>query len=201
MADYDDVKVTDLVINNISQEKYDELKTAGQLETTQIYLTPTEEGGDASPNLNVSDSNLALMPSAISDYTYNGRNRVIIGTCYFADSLLGQNSYDSIIIGNYSTNRIGQNSICISSLNGSATSKYSIVIGCNSKVDADYAIQLGYGSGSVVTNSDANTFKVANQNGNFEMMDADGKVPLDRLTYVTDQIGDISTALTAILGE
>lgn len=45
MADYEDVKVTDLVINNISQEKYDELKTAGQLEATQIYLTPTEEGG------------------------------------------------------------------------------------------------------------------------------------------------------------
>lgn len=45
MSDYEDVKVTDLVINNISQEKYDELKTAGQLEATQIYLTPTEEGG------------------------------------------------------------------------------------------------------------------------------------------------------------
>lgn len=47
MSDYEDVKVTDLVINNISQEKYDELKAAGQLEATQIYLTPTagESGG------------------------------------------------------------------------------------------------------------------------------------------------------------
>lgn len=50
MADYEDVKVTDLVINNISQEKYDELKTAGQLEATQIYLTPTEEGGSGLPD-------------------------------------------------------------------------------------------------------------------------------------------------------
>ena len=58
------------------------------------------------------------------------------------------------------------------------------------------ATQLGNG-----TNVDANTFKVANTNGNFEMMDADGNVPLGRLTYVTNQIGDISTALTAILGE
>ena len=58
------------------------------------------------------------------------------------------------------------------------------------------ATQLGNG-----TNVDANTFKVANTNGNFEMMDANGNVPLERLTYVTNQIGDISTALTAILGE
>ena len=58
------------------------------------------------------------------------------------------------------------------------------------------SVQLGYG-----TNNDANTFKVANNNGNFEMMDAAGNVPLERLTYVTNQIGNISTALTAILGE
>ena len=58
------------------------------------------------------------------------------------------------------------------------------------------ATQLGNG-----TNNDENTFKVANASGNFEMMDANGNVPLERLTYVTNQIGDISTALTAILGE
>lgn len=154
-------------------------------------------GGGASTNLNVSDSNLALMSGAISGYTYNGRNRVIIGTCVFSESLLGQaHKPDNIIIGNYSTSSIGQNSICIAALNGTATSKFSIAIGSDSKVVADYAIQLGEG-----TNSDANTFKVGNNNGNFEMMDANGNVPLDRLTYVTNQIGDISTALTAILGE
>ena len=59
-----------------------------------------------------------------------------------------------------------------------------------------FAIQLGEGQ-----NADSNTFKVANANGNFEIMDANGNVPLERLTYVTNQIGDISTALTAILGE
>ena len=45
MADYEDTKVTDLVINNISQEKFDELKAAGELSPTEIYLTPTESGG------------------------------------------------------------------------------------------------------------------------------------------------------------
>jgi hypothetical protein len=78
-----------------------------------------------------------------------------------------------------------------------ARAKYkAVALGNSAQADANNSIQLGTG-----TNSDNNTFKVANANGNFEMMDANGNVPLDRLTYVTDQIGDISTALTAILGE
>ena len=77
-----------------------------------------------------------------------------------------------------------------------ATKSYSLAIGFVAQATAIRAIQLGNG-----TNSVANTFKVGNANGNFEMMDADGNVPLERLTYVTNQIGDISTALTAILGE
>lgn len=72
----------------------------------------------------------------------------------------------------------------------------SVAFGPAARANADYAMQFGYGS-----NSDANTIKFANYNGNFEMMDANGNVPLGRLTYVTQQIGDISTALTAILGE
>lgn len=80
---------------------------------------------------------------------------------------------------------------------------YATAIGCGAVAGAKCAIQLG-SSGNYFapyTNSDANTFKVGNENGNFEMMDANGNIPLERLTYVTDQIGDISTALTAILGE
>ncbi len=73
---------------------------------------------------------------------------------------------------------------------------FAVAVGESAKATAVRAVQIGTG-----TNSDANTFKVANANGNFEMMDEDGNVPLGRLTYVTNQIGDISTALTAILGE
>ena len=88
----------------------------------------------------------------------------------------------------------GQNAVAIGAY--SETSGQGVAIGGNAKSTALRAIQLGGG-----TNSDANTFKVGNANGNFEMMDANGNVPLERLTYVTNQIGDISTALTAILGE
>lgn len=88
----------------------------------------------------------------------------------------------------------GQNAVAIGAY--SETSGQGVAIGGNAKSTALRAIQLGGG-----TNSDANTFKVSNANGNFEMMDANGNIPLERLTYVTNQIGDISTALTAILGE
>lgn len=76
------------------------------------------------------------------------------------------------------------------------TAAFSVAIGYDAEAIAQYSIQIGGGE-----NKDANTFKVANSNGNFEMMSADGTIPLERLTKVTDQIGDISTALTAILGE
>ena len=48
--------------------------------------------------------------------------------------------------------------------------------------NATYAIQLG---GYRTVNSDANTFKVGNANGNFEMMDANGNLPADRLASTT----------------
>lgn len=78
------------------------------------------------------------------------------------------------------------------------TAPNSIAIGVDVQTGAPYAIQIG---GRTQVNLDANTLKVGNENGNFEMMDASGNVPLGRLTYVTNQIGDISTALSAILGE
>lgn len=91
--------------------------------------------------------------------------------------------------------KFGEQSVTLA-VYGSAKGERSVAIGFNSYANATRAIQLGSG-----TNEDANTFKVGNTNGNFEMMDASGNVPLERLTYVTNQIGDISTALTAILGE
>lgn len=51
-----------------------------------------------------------------------------------------------------------------------------IAIGYGAKVYAEKAIQLGY----FASNADANTFKVSNANGNFEMMSADGTIPAAR---------------------
>ena len=71
--------------------------------------------------------------------------------------------------------------------------RYATALGNYLRVTASYAIQLG-ASGSQVTNSDANTFKVANQNGNFEIMSADGTIPEARLADTTNaQQGDVLT--------
>lgn len=362
MADYEDVKVTDLVINNISQEKYDELKAAGQLEATQIYLTPTEEGGGAGGDyLPLSGGTMAgsvdfakpetgndsyriqfykpgsnpgalmfrlgtdnsgylsgfgigvLKLNASGNYTYSARyiftetelapsdhneslgrstnkwlnvyakklnngadiaipteggtlarledleglgggaslpdqtdnagkflmtdgataswgealankktedtnlailgditsgtGSVVIGpsasaskgwnTVIGAEAKADGRNGTNVVIGNKASST-GIQSVVIgpSANNSNVLAERAIAIGWSAKVTQSFAIQLGTG-----TNNDANTFKVANTNGNFEMMDANGNVPLERLTYVTDQIGDISTALTAILGE
>ena len=93
----------------------------------------------------------------------------------------------SIVIGKY----------CNSSNNAGA----SIAIGYQTITEGDSAIALGNtvkatGRNSIqigrdetavgyTVNSDANTFKVGNANGNFEMMDANGNLPADRLASTT----------------
>lgn len=81
-----------------------------------------------------------------------------------------------------------------------------IAIGNWAQVSAAGAIQLNARYASLCENNEEGTFNVAlgtinGGGGNYKLLDIDGNIPLDRLTYVTDQIGDISTALTAILGE
>lgn len=81
--------------------------------------------------------------------------------------------------------------------NGAGTAPNGIAIGTYSRTNAPYAIQLG----SIGTddqggayNDVANTFKVANQNGNFEIMSADGTIPEARLADTTStQEGDTLT--------
>lgn len=57
---------------------------------------------------------------------------------------------------------------------------YCVSIGYRAKTTAVHAIQLGATGSGFTTNSDANTFKVANANGNFEIMDANGYIPAAR---------------------
>ena len=57
------------------------------------------------------------------------------------------------------------------------TKNNAIAIGNWVKAQANYAIQIGYNA----ENYDSNTFKVANQNGNFEIMSADGTIPAERI--------------------
>lgn len=75
-----------------------------------------------------------------------------------------------------------------------ATKEAAIAIGASAKATADNAIQLG-GKPWVdgYTNSDANTFKVGNANGNFEMMSADGTIPAARMSATAGTTGQVLT--------
>lgn len=101
--------------------------------------------------------------------------------------------------------------------NAGSFANFSTAIGANSYVETLGAawggLALGYGaqtykgaimingSGSVCRNYEVGTVKVATNGGMYTLLNADSTIPLERLKLVTDQIGDISTALTAILGE
>lgn len=63
------------------------------------------------------------------------------------------------------------------------TGHCSIAIGVSQKANVAGAIQIGTNP-NIGINSDANTFKVSNENGNYEIMSADGTVPTARLTKV-----------------
>lgn len=74
-----------------------------------------------------------------------------------------------------------------------AQASYGMAIGGDTVVTGEHAIQLG-STGSTTTNSDANTMKVGNANGNFEIMSADGTIPEARLADTTNaQQGDVLT--------
>lgn len=177
----------------------DQTDNAGKFLTTD----GTTASWSDKPLVNTSGAQKGLTILGTPDTTENTVNigigssgkygAVAVGT----DANGGTNEGVSIGRSTYS----GSQSIAIGH-NAYASGNWAIAIGGNgitstrTKATGLYSIQLGQGA-----NSDNDTFKVGNRYGNFEIMDANGNVPLDRLTYVTDQIGDISTALTAILGE
>ena len=87
-----------------------------------------------------------------------------------------------VVIGDKATSNGSTGQILIGE-RASSTAAFSIAIGSKASVTAQGAIQLG-DAGATKTNSDANTFKVGNANGNYELMSADGTVPTARLTKV-----------------
>lgn len=74
------------------------------------------------------------------------------------------------------------------------SSSYGIAIGNGCAANAQNAIQLS-ASSSVATNSDANTVKIANANGNYEIMSVDGTIPTDRFTTTPNVAGTYSATI------
>lgn len=103
----------------------------------------------------------------------------------------------TVVVGGYAS--ATQNGAIAIGYGSTSTANMGVAVGPDSAVASTYGCAYGYGArignsathavqigstGSATTNSDANTFKVANANGNFEMMSADGTIPKERLTNV-----------------
>lgn len=139
----------------------------------------TTDGTDASwsdkPLVNTATESLSL---AILGAT-SGSRSLAIGVAASA-GLRG------VAVGT-STSAAGQSVAIGQGSESSATGSVALGYGARVSSTASNAIQIN-ASTSVKTNSDANTFKVGNANGNFELMSADGTIPTARLTKVNSTI-------------
>lgn len=110
------------------------------------------------------------------------------------------NSTGSIAIGDSATAHTTMSNIPAIAIGTSAETlgDRAIAIGNGAKAKADYAIQIGgWLNPSTSTwdiNTSANTVKFANNNGNYEIMSADGTVPADRLTHAINKYSTMPTA-------
>lgn len=99
-------------------------------------------------------------------------NRLAIGTA------AGANAGRSTAIGILSSVTAGGGVTLGQS--SSVSGNNGVALGLYSSVSAAGAIQINT-SGALQTNADSDTFKIANHNGNFQLMSADGTIPSERL--------------------
>ncbi len=187
--------------------RVEDINTIGGDGTAGQVLTKTENGmawqdaaggaslpdqtGNAGKFLTTDGTTASWGDALVNKSAYPDNNIILLGNApKYSDD---QNSRHVIIGADATVYDFA--SFAVSIGGNACAGSYSVAVGAEAKAKTR-AMQFGCG-----TNNDANTVKFANENGNFEIMDANGNVPLERLTYVTNQIGDISTALTAILGE
>jgi hypothetical protein len=147
----------------------------------------------------MTDGTKASWGSAITN-TANSDNSLCIGG---NDTTYGQPFSVWIGLGSGPENAYASNSLAVG---GSAKAGATAValgtwataknngISIGYMADSTYnAIQLGNG-----TNYDENTFKVANANGNFEMMDANGNVPRERLKNLVEVLPTADNGYTTV---
>ena len=131
--------------------------------------------GNAGKFLTTDGTDASWSDKPLVNNTYPNTSRLSIGdsaTCYASVALaIGKNATAS----SQGSTAIGEGSY--------AGGSYSIAI-AGGHTSGIRAIQIGSGLNNNATNSDRDTVKIANSNGNFEIMSADGTVPTARLTKV-----------------
>lgn len=176
-----------IVITNPSWERVDVQPAADPLpsQTGQSGKFLTTDGTDAS----WSDKPLVNMDNGIDSINIGGNSSTgLYDTNVGFGSEAGMNGsafgyYASALSGGVANGRFSRAGATLSVAVGNyatATGDYSVAIGAEATASGNYSIQISSKYG--YTNADDNTFKVGNNNGNFEMMSADGTIPHARLT-------------------
>lgn len=157
----------------------------------RVDVQPAGATYTAGTGVSINNNEIAVTDPVLVNNATESKALAILGT---------SSNYGDIVIGDGAVGSTGLNSdsICIGRNAGSNSSiiadtiligkntrgnNSSIAIGSSARATGVKSIQLGG-----ATNSDANTFKVANANGNFEIMSADGTVPTARLIKVNTTI-------------
>lgn len=154
--------------------------------TNDVISTKAPVIANVSPNA----TSMILKTGYSSGWSDDGGGNTIIGKYAIAASsavsgatLVGTGldwdaagcGFNSVAVG-YRASAGGSNS---------STQSFGIAVGAFARATANHSTQIG-STGAATVNSDANTFKVANANGNFEIMSADGTIPEARLADTTN---------------
>lgn len=149
----------------------------------------TTDGTDASwsdkPLVNKATGNESLsvgnVGTAWTQSVNVGINSTVVGAnCVAVGCLAKVNNAKGVAIG----------------FSSSAYGASTIAIGYSAQAVSQGSIQISTYNG-LTQNNDANTFKVANQNGNFEIMSADGTIPTAR--FATDPVADGTYVPTVVV--
>jgi len=159
-----------------------------------------DQTGNSGKFLTTDGTDASWSDKPLVNKSLNGKLVITTGTNSVSNAPFSI-TYDNIaspkVSSNYCQMLIGSFNTAATSLSGwgatmigvdtQATGTCALAIGPMTQAKANGAIQLG-STGTQTPNSDANTFKVANLNGNFEMMSADGTIPTARLTKVNTTV-------------
>ena len=165
----------------------------------------TTDGTDASwatinalQNTATGTNSLTLLGTA-TNYMYCVNIGVASSATYTNNTAVGYHAQatgdGATAYGRYTT-ASGTHSLAVGNMT-EASGTNSIAIGLESVASGTRSIQIGTKG---YTNSNANTFKVGNNNGNFEIMSADGTIPTDRFTTTPVADGTYVPTLTISSG-
>lgn len=154
----------------------------------------------AGTGISISNNEISVGSSVLINTSTNSTGLTIKGTPTTAAGAVNigpytQATYDCVAIG-YAAKTGSSYSIAIGS-GAQTVSVGAIAIGPKAKASAMGAIQLNAAADGVVKeNSDINTFKVGNTIGNYELMSADGTIPLARFTTIPVVAGSYAATIT-----